>query len=134
NKYLSKEYLDNYIENCIKNKTIVECDIVAGDKSTLYRTDTGRFKIYLHFRVVSDKIIENNGNWNESELVPVITDSKNETRSWLMIEMKYKVGDWVDYFVSPGIGYGDKLMYCDLRGDLMLSFYGMYDWLIEAGY
>ena len=133
-KYLSKDYLDKYIANCIKNKTIIECDIVIGDRSSLYRTDTARFKIYLHFKVVSDKIIENKGEWNESELVPVITSSNNESRSWLMLDMGYKIGEWVDYFVSPGIGYGDVLSVCDLNGDLMMSYYGMYDWLIDAGY
>ena len=131
NKYLSKTDLDTYIENCIKNKTIVECDVVAGDKSTLYKTDTGRFKVYLHFRVVSDKIIETNGDWSTSELVPVITDMENESRGWLMYYFNYKLGEWIDYYVSPGIGYGDKLGRCDLNAELMINYYGLYPWLID---
>ena len=134
NKYLSKEFLDNYIADCIKNKTIVECDVVAGDKSTLYRTSGTGFKVYLHFRVVSDKIIETNGDWSTSELVPVMTNIHNESRGWLMTYMNYKLGDWIDYYVSPSIGYGDKLLFCDLSGELMVSYYGMYDWLIDSGY
>ncbi len=134
NRYLSKDYLDNYIATCIKNKTIVECDVVAGDKSTLYSTDTARFKVYLHFRVVSDKVIENKGDWHADELVPVLNDGIGKSRAMLMYHTNYKLGDWVDFFASPGIGYGDKLSWCDLRGDLMLSYYGMYDWLIKTGY
>ncbi len=132
NKYLSETYLNNYITNCIKNKTIVECDVVAGDKSTLYLTDTGRFKIYLHFRVVSDKVIETNGSWNVDELVPVMSSLPNHTRAGLMYYMNYKVGEWIDYYVSPGVGYGYKLSLCDLNDDLMVNYYGFYPWLIDA--
>ncbi len=132
NHYLSADYLDKYIETCIKNKTIVECDIVAGDKSTLYSTDTARFKVYLHFRVVSDRVIENNLSWDTDELVPVKTDSPNHTRAGLMYYFNYKVGDWIDYYVSPGIGFGYKLSQCDLNDNLMVSFCGLYPWLVEG--
>ncbi|MCR5428443.1 MAG: hypothetical protein K6F16_05570 [Lachnospiraceae bacterium] len=131
-KYLSTEDLDQYIESCIKNKTVVECDVVAGDRSTLYRTDTARFKIYLHFRVVSDKVIESGYDPYEDELVPVLTSMKNCSRMWLMYYMDYKVGNWIDYYVSPGVGYGYKLSKCDLDGDLMMNYCNMFPWLIKA--
>ena len=130
-QYRSKEYLDKYIETCIKNKTIVECDIVAGDKSTLYATDTARFKIYLHFRVVSDRVLENNLPWDQDELVPVLTTQPNETRGGLVYYFNYKVGNWIDYYVSPGIGFGDRLAWCDLNVEMMLNFCDLYPWLID---
>lgn len=132
NKYLSKDYLDNYIKDCIKNQVIVECDVITGDTSTFYSTDTERFKMYLHFRVVSDKVIKEGLSWKDSELVPVLTSSRNRSRGGLVYYMNYKLGDWVDYYVSPGLGFGDKLNSCDLSPDLMLNYFDLYPWLIDV--
>lgn len=131
-KYLSKDYIDKYIKNCVKNQIIVECDVVAGDKSTFYSTDTVRFKIYLHFRVISDKVIGEGLSWKEDELVPVRTSSPNRSRGGLVYYMNYKLGDWVDYYVSPGLGFGYKLNNYDLTPHLMLNYFNLYPWLIDV--
>ena len=130
NKYLSKEYLNTYIEACIRNKTIVECDVVAGDISSCYIASGGDyFKIYLHFRVVSDKVIEKGEPLGsdivygvyDDELVPVITQNRGDSKAWLLNGPKYELGEWIDYYTSPMVAAGDKLGICDL------GYWPMYD-------
>lgn len=59
----NKVYLENYVQEYIKlakiNKTIIECDKIAVDKSGIYKDITGTFiRVYVHYRITSS--LDNN--------------------------------------------------------------------------
>ncbi|ABX41231.1 S-layer homology domain-containing protein [Lachnoclostridium phytofermentans] len=54
----NKTYLDNYINEYIslakKNKTIIECDKIAFDKSGIYKNSNGTYiRVYVHYKIKS---------------------------------------------------------------------------------
>lgn len=53
-KYLSEENLQAYIEDCVNNKIILKCDIVAVDPEAIYFHHVFWGKVYCHVCVVSD--------------------------------------------------------------------------------
>ncbi len=58
NVYL-ENYIKEYISLAIKNKTIIECDKIAFDKSGIYKDVYGtNIRVYVHYKIISS--IDNN--------------------------------------------------------------------------
>lgn len=61
-QYMSRFYSDDlielYITDCMMNHTVLECDKVAADHSSVYYCDgLYRCKVYAHMRIVSDDFL-----------------------------------------------------------------------------
>ena len=143
-KYMSQEELDVYIESCIQNKTIIECDKVVCDPSLAYWSDASfHAKVYAHIKVVSDEDTKN-GEFNETNegahLFPVMRGYETMTiyTRGPLIDSGYKLGDWVDYFAisynSIGSQYTDGLCCTCTRISPMEDYTGLYPWLIYYPY
>jgi hypothetical protein len=89
----NKVYLENYVQEYIKlakkNKTIIECDKIAVDKSGIYKDTTGTYiRVYAHYRINSS--LDNNKQY----LSPLAFTFKS-TPNYSNI----KLGQWRDgYF------------------------------------
>ena len=143
-KYMSQNELDAYIEGCIKNKTVIECDKVVCDPALAYFADSKFYaKVYAHIRVVSDEGIKNK-EFDETEagehLFPVMRGYETMTiyTRGPLIDSGYKLGDWVDYFAisynSIGSEFTDGLCCTCTRISPMEDYTGLYPWLIEYPY
>jgi len=143
-KYMSQEELDTYIESCIKNKTVIECDKVVCDPSLAYWAEAGFYaKVYAHIKVVSDEGIKNK-EFDESNsgehLFPVMKGYETMTiyTRGPLIDSGYKLGDWVDYFAisynSIGTQYTDGLCCTCTYISPMEDYTGLYPWLIYYPY
>lgn len=51
----TENFIKQYIKAVVDNKTIIECDKVAVDKSTLYAESGFYIRCYVHYRVISSK-------------------------------------------------------------------------------
>lgn len=86
-------YLENYVQEYIKlakkNKTIIECDKIAVDKSGIYKDTTGTFiRVYVHYRINSSL---DNSKQYLSPLAFTFKSSPNYSN--------IKIGEWRDgYF------------------------------------
>ena len=142
-KYLTKKEIKDYIKHCKENKTIIECDVVAADRSSVYWYN-GEYncKIYAHMRVVSDiptKLGKTMGSDQDTYgyLYPVKRGYEPGTlftRSVLgPLYMDYKLGEWTDFYLNAS---GSADMYGCLccsntsRG-IMIDYSGLYPWLIK---
>lgn len=136
-KYLREDYIEEYIDNCEKYKIIVECDVVAGDPSAAYQWVGYYHKLYLHFRVLSDTELEKGGRFEKGhgELVPCLNAAPygGQSRGYLQNFFDYKVGEWIDYYVSPEVGNFGRLDCCTLVADIMLNDFGLYPNLVDGG-
>lgn len=148
-KYLTQEQIDKYIDDCIKNKTIIECDKVAADISGAYWADVHSYiKIYAHVKVVSDAHIEDRSHWKDDEygnLYPRISGydsdfSSNKTRNDFYAA-HYKKGEWFDLFnVTEGCNpANDRNHPTGLSGShcaspITVDRTGLYPWLLSADY
>ena len=109
-KYVFSDKLEEYIESCKKNKTIIECDKVAADYSSAYVGDTPlECKVYCHYRIVSDEPIKNKDKDNEDFLIPPCnrwssSDREGkEARKHLLYYFNTEIGEWNDnIFIASG--------------------------------
>lgn len=118
-KYLSQAQLDEYIETCEKNQTILECDFVACDPGATYYYDGFRGKIYAHVRAISDKGIEQGDPFETAEyswLIPSFGEycfyGWGDRDPFVFIQDNYKMGEWINGFFSP---YGEYPTYYDKK-------------------
>ena len=136
----------DYIKHCKENKTIIECDIVASDPSSVYWYNGDyNCKCYAHFRVISDYPLENGYTKGSDQekygyLYPVKRGYELGTlftRSVLgELYMGYKMGEWVDfYFNTSGVAdeYG-SLNCSNTSRSIMIDYSGLYPWLYKLPY
>ncbi len=117
--YLHK-FLNEYVTNMKKNKTIVECDKVALDSSSLYYYNGFYYvRCYVRYRIVSTKT---KNNYTADELCGSklkIYNSVLFTRSSFNDLTGYKLNQWVngvfDVGLCTGVYGNDGSMYgvCD---------------------
>ena len=89
------DYLNQYIEEMRKNKTIVECDKIAIDRSAMYYYGGGYFiRCYIHYRIVST---------NTSPTLPPLDgrlwgpyNRVLYSRTSFVNISNYKIGEWTD--------------------------------------
>lgn len=145
-KYLTKAEIEDYIVHCKENKTIIECDLVSADRSSVYwYSGEYQCKVYAHVKVVSDIPIETGKTTGTDQdtygyLYPVRRGYESGTlftRSVLgTMYLDYKLGDWVDLYLNTS---GSADMYGSLccsntsRG-IMIDYSGLYPWLIPFPY
>lgn len=145
-KYLSAVEINEYINSCKRNKTIIECDLVAADKSACYWYDSQyNCKIYAHFRVLSDIPLSNGDAGPETDnkygtLFPVKKGKEQGERYTRLLlgkeYMDYKIGEWTDfYFNSSALSniYG-SLNTSYTLWDIMIDYTGEYPWLLKYPY
>lgn len=149
-KFMDQKDIDKYIEACINNKTIIECDKVAADMSTAYWAEYQPYiKLYAHVKVVSDEHIENPEHWDDTKygsLFPLIKGygtgflSYESTRQDFYMS-KYKKGEWFDFItVTEGCDSTyDTQKRNNLAGtfsghSVMADLTGLYPWLLLADY
>ncbi len=142
-KYLDSDEIDTYIEHCIKNKTIIECDKVAADLSSCYCYDYEyNCKVYAHFRVISDEPLSKNLDDDEmyGTLYPIKRGRELGDRySRYILEplyMDYKMGEWTDYYFNTNAEsdmYGYLNTSCT-TWDIMIDYTGDYPWLLVHPY
>ena len=142
-KYLSEDEIDDYIKHCKENKTIIECDLVAADRSSVYWYN-GEYqcKVYAHMRIVSDIPTELGKTMGTDQeiygyLYPVKKGYEPGTcftRSVLgPLYLDYKVGDWLDYYVNTS-GCADfygSLCCSNTERGIMIDYSGLYPWLVK---
>lgn len=142
-KYLGRENMEKYIKDCIDNKTIIECDLVAADMSSVYWF-MGKYncKIYAHIRIVSDGPLENgmfSGSDEEEHgyLYPVIRNYEAGNANTRIVfgpnYMDYRLGEWTDFYVNTRAAsdtYGNLGDSLSERG-IMIDYTGIYPWLIR---
>lgn len=149
-KYMSQEKIDAYIDTCIKNKTIIECDKVSADWSGAYWYDTQPYiKLYAHVKVVSDAHVEDASHWDDDiygNLFPIVSGYDTrfmgvESSRQDFYRAKYKKGEWFDFFtVTEGTNIAvDKSRPYTLAGtyssaSIMADRSGLYPWLLPADY
>ena len=139
-KYLTDAQIDEYIEHCIENKTIIECDNVGADVSGVYWFE-GAYdcKVYAHVRFVSDIPLENKKD-NDNEygtLFPIRRGhilGDRYSRLLLFGYMDYEMGTWIDYYFNTeadpdGPGYLDTSL--TTIYDIMINQSGAYPWLLK---
>ena len=148
-KYMTQAQIDKYIEDCIKNKTIIECDKVAADISSAYWAEAHPYvKVYAHVKVVSDANISDRSHWDDlvyGNLYPVVkgygSRMDNDITRAEFYAARYKKGEWFDYFTvaegcDPDI---DVNFSCNLAGTHCVSpittdLTGDYPWLLDKTY
>ncbi|MCR4991486.1 MAG: hypothetical protein K6A45_00400 [Lachnospiraceae bacterium] len=146
----SEKDLDAYIEHCINNKIIIECDKVVCDPSLAYWCPADfRIKVYAHMKVVSDDIIKkvkfedvyeemHDNGLGDPYYGPLfmILDAYEigtvYTRDPLYLS-KYKLGEWTDYFAIAEGSHGEIRGTCSERSP-MIDYAGLYPWLLEWPY
>ena len=144
-KYLTEDEINDYIKHCKENKTVIECDKVAADLSSVYWF-AGEYqcKIYAHFKVVSDIPLSKDLDDDEKygTLFPLkrgVELGDRMTRYTLGSHfMKYKMGTWTDYYFNASgeveaNGHG-CLNTSQTRQDIMTNYDGNYPWLLEYPY
>jgi hypothetical protein len=149
-KYMSQEQIDSYIETCIKNKTIIECDKVSADESGAYWFDGHPYlKIYAHVKITSDAHIEDASHWDDEKYGNLFAIIRGYDSDFMSVESsrqdfyraKYKKGEWFDFFtVTEGANPAvDKNRPYALAGtysctSIMADMTGLYKWLLPADY
>ena len=142
-KYLSDVEIADYIRHCKENKTVLECDLVAADRSSVYWYN-GEYqcKVYAHMRVVSDIPTELGKTMGTDQeiygyLYPVKKGYEAGTcftRSVLgPLYLDYQMGEWLDYYVNTS-GCADfygSLCCTNTERGIMIDYSGLYPWLIE---
>lgn len=146
----SEKDLDAYIEHCINNKIVIECDKVVCDPSLAYWCPASfRPKVYAHMKVVSDDILKKGkleDDWEElhdtglgdpynGPLFMVLDAFENltvYTRAPLFLS-GYKLGEWTDYFAIAEGSRGVLSSTCSYNSP-MIDYSGLYPWLIEWPY
>lgn len=146
----SEKDLDAYIEHCINNKIVIECDKVVCDPSLAYWSGASfRLKVYAHMKVVSDDILKKGkleDDWEElhdtglgdpynGPLFMVLDAFENltvYTRAPLFLS-GYKLGEWTDYFAIADGSHGEISGTCSYRSP-MIDYSGLYPWLLEWPY
>lgn len=148
-KFMEQKDIDKYIEDCIKSKTIIECDKVAADWSAVYWAEGQPYlKLYAHVKVVSDAHIEERTHWDDDtygNLYPRISgyDTEfmiNETRNDFYAQ-KYKIGEWMDFItVTEGCDSSyDTGKKANLAGThpadpITVNVSGLYTWLLSSDF
>ena len=142
-KYLSKSEIEDYIKHCKENKTIIECDLVAADRSSVYWYN-GEYqcKVYAHMRIISDIPTEMGKTMGTDQetygyLYPVKKGYEPGTcftRSVLgPLYLDYQVGEWLDYYVNTS-GCADfygSLCCSNTERGIMIDYSGLYPWLVK---
>ena len=142
-KYLTDSEIEEYIRHCKENKTVIECDLVAADRSSVYWYN-GEYqcKVYAHMRVVSDvptQLGKTMGTDQEKYgyLYPVKKGYETGvcyTRSVLgPLYLDYQLGEWIDYYVNTS-GCADfygSLCCTNTERGIMIDYTGMYPWLVK---
>ena len=142
-KYLSQKEIDEYIKHCKENKTIIECDLVAADRSSVYWYN-GEYqcKVYAHMRVISDIPTEIGKTMGTDQdiygyLYPVKKGYEPGTcftRSVLgSLYLDYKLGEWLDYYANTS-GCADfygSLCCTNTERSIMIDYTGLYPWLVK---
>ena len=139
--------LDAYIEHCVKNNIIIECDKVVCDPSLAYWSNSSfRPKVYAHMKVVSDEILKNVkfgdnfenlhdfgfGDPYYGPLFMVLDAGETGTvytRDPLYLS-KYKLGEWTDYFTIAWGSDGEVFDTCSAISP-MIDYAGLYSWLLK---
>lgn len=118
-------FSDEYLEDCIKNETIVECDMVAADPSSISfrfapRCDLAGYsiRVYVHYRVVNDNgkgtdaLVYNAGNPFDSIPNKGYLRETKVSKDGLTFEWAGNDGKWRDgYFdVAFRAGVGSQPM------------------------
>lgn len=109
--YISEErtrkWLESYINNMKSNKTIVECDKVAVDSSTLYFFNGAYYlRVYVHYRIVSSNIKH---GVDRNTLADEWTYNKILWTTNMVNLTKYKLGEWKDAYFDIELSYYDDL-------------------------
>lgn len=142
-KYLSQNEIDDYIKHCKENKTIIECNLVAADRSSVYWYN-GEYqcKVYAHMRIISDIPTETGKTMGTDQdiygyLYPVKKGYESGTcftRSVLgPLYLDYKPGEWLDYYVNTS-GCADfygSLCCTNTERSIMIDYSGLYPWLVR---
>lgn len=144
-KYLTETELNEYIKHCKENKTVITCDKVAADLSSVYWYNCDyQCKIYAHFKVVSDTPLSK-GNYDTAtygNLIPMKEGMEWGDRGFRLIlgktYMNYKMNTWTDYYfnasgVQEQYGYG-CLDTSETTQDIMIDYTGNYPWLLDFPY
>lgn len=145
-KFLKDYELENYIRHCVENRTIIECDRVAADLSSVYLYD-GEYncKVYAHMRIVSDLPLEKKIFTAEAEtdygyLYPVRTGwstGSHYTRIYFSpMYLDYSMGEWTDYYFNAT---GARDLYGCLNCSntstgIMIDYSGCFPWLTDFPY
>lgn len=145
-RFLSEGELQDYINHCIENRTIIECDLVGADYSSVYYYD-GEYncKVYAHMRIVSDIPIEKMYFTAEAEtkygyLYPLKKGwslGSHYTRIYFSPQyLNYRLGEWTDYYFNA-IGARDIygcLNCSNASTSLMIDYSGCFPWLTSFPY
>lgn len=142
-KYLGEKGVEEYITACQKNKTIIECDRVAADASSVYWYD-GQYncKVYAHIRILSDIPLENGDVKGDSDirngyLYPVKkTYEPGDVYTRIIfgnMYLNYKQGEWVDMYQNTTASADQYHSLCcsQTARDIMIDYTGIYPWLIK---
>ena len=118
-KYLSQNEIDDYIKHCKENKTIIECNLVAADRSSVYWYN-GEYqcKVYAHMRIISD--------------IPTETGKTMGTDQDIYGYL-YPVKKGYDYYVNTS-GCADfygSLCCTNTERSIMIDYSGLYPWLVR---
>ncbi len=142
-KYMTDDAIDEYISHCRDNKTIIECDRVAADLSSVYWYD-GMYncKVYAHMRIISDEPLKKGLDDDEKygTLFPIrrgreLGDRYSRTTLG-PVYMDYKLGEWTDYYFNTNSQrdmYGYLNTSCTVW-DIMTDYTGDYPWLLFFPY
>lgn len=141
--YLGEKAVDEYIENCKRNKTIIECDKVAADSSAVYWCD-GQYncKLYAHIRILSDIPLEKGDIADDSDkkngyMYPVKkTYESGDIYTRLIFGdkyLKYKMGQWIDFYPNSTGSVDQYRCFCcsQTSRDIMIDYTGIYPWLVK---
>ena len=143
--YLTEDEINDYIKHCKENKTVIVCDKVAADLSSVYWY-AGKYqcKVYAHFKVVSDTPLSKGLNDDDKygTLYPMregLESGDRYTRITLGPKyMNYKMNTWTDYYfnargIQEQYGYGclDTSQTCQ---GIMVNYDGNYPWLLDYPY
>ena len=144
-KYLTETELNDYIKHCKENKTVITCDKVAADLSSVYWYD-GEYqcKIYAHFKIVSDTPLSK-GLYDTDKygnLIPMREGLESGDRHFrgLLAEryMNYKIGTWTDFYFNASGTHPDDAYGClntsETTWDIMIDYTGNYPWLLNFPY
>lgn len=105
-KYNSAE-IDAYLDLMKSNHTVIECDMVRAEGSTISETmNQTHIRCYVHYRVVSYDSDENvylNTNMVAGEMSPLVyTFTKG---NWLRVDLHdLKAGEWRDGYFDVALG------------------------------
>jgi len=109
--YLSSEdvhvYLNRYLKEMKENQTIVECDKVALDSSSVYyKGSFYYFRCYVHYRIKSTKT---KTRYTDDEFDGKVWGPYNRilySRSSYVNLENYKINEWVDGVFDVGFSTG----------------------------